>query len=499
MANRNAKNLHMAADVQTIRVNLAERSYDIAIGAGNLADAGRFLSERAKVTHVVLITDDNVQKPHAMQVAESIGVAGDRRRCDLRRAGRGEQVAGNGRGPVAGTARLGADRKSVVAAVGGGVIGDLAGFIAATFARGLRFLQVPTSLLAQVDSSVGGKVGINLPEAKNMVGAFLQPLGVLIDTATLATLPPRETSRRIGRSGQVRRDSRRRTVRRSRNGHRRSVGARPRHVGPRHRPLLPPEGRRCRARRVRAKRPAGGSQFRPYVRTCFRDAFLGQWAVGSRQWAVGRGEGREERGEGSEGSDSALRPPPSAFRLAARRGGRRRHGLRRAAGRAAWPRRCRVHRPASRLLETFGLPVEPPAFDPQQVLDAMTHDKKSAVWPTRLRIAGSNGPRGVGRKRSRNRCTGRARGPRLFGSWLACNSIMSTSRNRLTSFGEILDAVAGLTVETQLVLVDIIEHHLAEQSRKEIAASVQEARKEFLSGKCRPATVEQLKDEILSR
>ena len=91
-----------------------------------------------------------------------------------------------------GLLELGADRKTVVAAVGGGVVGDLAGFIAATYARGLRFLQVPTSLLAQVDSSVGGKVGINLPEAKNMVGAFLQPLGVLVDTATLATLPANE-------------------------------------------------------------------------------------------------------------------------------------------------------------------------------------------------------------------------------------------------------------------------------------------------------------------
>jgi 3-dehydroquinate synthetase len=91
-----------------------------------------------------------------------------------------------------GLLELGADRKTVVAAVGGGVIGDLAGFIAATYARGLRFLQLPTSLLAQVDSSVGGKVGIDLPDAKNMVGAFLQPLGVLIDTATLATLPANE-------------------------------------------------------------------------------------------------------------------------------------------------------------------------------------------------------------------------------------------------------------------------------------------------------------------
>jgi 3-dehydroquinate synthase len=86
----------------------------------------------------------------------------------------------------------GSDRKTVVIALGGGVVGDLAGFIAATFARGLRFVQIPTTLLAQVDSSVGGKVGINLPGAKNMVGAFWQPRGVLVDVAVLSTLPDRE-------------------------------------------------------------------------------------------------------------------------------------------------------------------------------------------------------------------------------------------------------------------------------------------------------------------
>jgi 3-dehydroquinate synthase len=89
-------------------------------------------------------------------------------------------------------AQMKADRKTLIVAVGGGVIGDLAGFIAATYARGLRFVQVPTTLLAQVDSSVGGKVGVNLPAAKNIVGAFWQPSGVLIDTNVLSTLPPRE-------------------------------------------------------------------------------------------------------------------------------------------------------------------------------------------------------------------------------------------------------------------------------------------------------------------
>jgi 3-dehydroquinate synthase len=180
------------AAVETVRVNLAERSYDIQIGAGNLAQVGRFLIDRAKVTHVVLITDDNVQKPHAMRAAESFGqqdIDVDVISIDPGEESKSLDVAAS---LWQGLLELGADRKTVVAAVGGGVVGDLAGFVAATYARGLGFLQVPTSLLAQVDSSVGGKVGINLPEAKNMVGAFLQPLGVLVDTASLATLPANE-------------------------------------------------------------------------------------------------------------------------------------------------------------------------------------------------------------------------------------------------------------------------------------------------------------------
>ncbi|MBN2215922.1 MAG: 3-dehydroquinate synthase, partial [Pirellulales bacterium] len=143
-------------------------------------------------SHVVVITDANVQSPHAERVAESL--AGEDLSVDLVAIEPGEpsKSIDLAAGLWEGLLELGTDRRGVVAAVGGGVVGDLAGFVAATYARGIRFLQVPTSLLAQVDSSVGGKVGINLPEAKNMVGAFLQPVGVLIDTATLETLPRRE-------------------------------------------------------------------------------------------------------------------------------------------------------------------------------------------------------------------------------------------------------------------------------------------------------------------
>jgi 3-dehydroquinate synthase len=184
--------------IQTVRVNLAERSYDIEIGSGNLAQVGRFLCRLGKVSHTVVITDQNVQEPHAMRAAESL--TGESAEVDVVAVEPGEPTKSIdvAAGLWQGLLELGADRQTVVVAVGGGVVGDLAGFIAATYARGIRFFQVPTSLLAQVDSSVGGKVGVNLPGAKNMVGAFLQPLGVLIDTATLETLPPREYRAGLG-------------------------------------------------------------------------------------------------------------------------------------------------------------------------------------------------------------------------------------------------------------------------------------------------------------
>ena len=182
----------MSKSLETVRVNLGPRSYDIEIGSGILPRLGRFLAERCKARQAILITDTNVQDTHATAAANSLGQKLDKVDLIALEPGEASKSVEMAAGLWNGLLELGADRKTVVVAVGGGVVGDLAGFVAATYARGIAFLQVPTTLLAQVDSSVGGKVGIDLPQAKNMVGAFFQPLGVLIDTSTLATLPDRD-------------------------------------------------------------------------------------------------------------------------------------------------------------------------------------------------------------------------------------------------------------------------------------------------------------------
>jgi len=172
-----------------IRVNLAERSYDIAIGSGTLATLPEFLAERTSSSHAVIITDSNVDELYADGVADQLTDAGLDVHLLTVDAGEASKNADCLIDLWETMLAEGSDRQSMVIAVGGGVVGDLAGFVAATFARGVPFVQIPTSLLAQVDSSVGGKVGINLPEAKNIVGAFWQPVGVLIDVNVLNTLP----------------------------------------------------------------------------------------------------------------------------------------------------------------------------------------------------------------------------------------------------------------------------------------------------------------------
>lgn len=169
----------------------ADRSYEIVVGRGILADIGPTL-RAAAVSRVVLIADTAVVRSHAARVAES-----------LRSAGIGVETIAVPSGepakslPQAGRlwdalAGLAVDRQTHVVAVGGGVVGDLAGFVAATFARGLPVWQVPTTVIAQVDSGIGGKTGINLDAGKNLVGVFWQPRGVFADIDVLATLPERE-------------------------------------------------------------------------------------------------------------------------------------------------------------------------------------------------------------------------------------------------------------------------------------------------------------------
>jgi shikimate kinase/3-dehydroquinate synthase len=175
-----------------VEVALGERSYGIEIGAGTLGELGAALKRAVAPTRVFVITTAPVGRRWAGRVLRSLRDAGLRaRRFDVPDGERSKSLAQAGRLYDALLA-AGADRGSAILALGGGVVGDLAGFVAATLLRGLPVVQVPTSLLAMVDSSVGGKTGVNVARGKNLVGAFHQPRLVWIDAAALATLPPRQ-------------------------------------------------------------------------------------------------------------------------------------------------------------------------------------------------------------------------------------------------------------------------------------------------------------------
>jgi 3-dehydroquinate synthase len=175
----------------TVRVNLGERSYDIAIVSDHCAGLGPFARERTRGSAAFVVADEHT-RPHAEAAVATLSNAGFRTTLDVLSSGESQKALSVASRLYDRLADLNADRRTLVVAVGGGVVGDLAGFVAATFNRGLPLLMVPTTLLAMVDSSVGGKVGVNHPRAKNLIGAFHQPVGVWIDTATLATLPDRE-------------------------------------------------------------------------------------------------------------------------------------------------------------------------------------------------------------------------------------------------------------------------------------------------------------------
>ena len=175
-----------------VRVELGERSYDIVIGEGLLSQIGELLRPLKLGKHGVIITDTNVLAHYGQSMREALTAAGYAVELLDVPAGEASKSLRQANRLFERLPALGLDRQSFVIALGGGVVGDLAGFVAASYLRGMAFIQVPTTLLAQMDSSVGGKVGVNLPQGKNLVGAFYQPRLVLADTLTLNTLPDRE-------------------------------------------------------------------------------------------------------------------------------------------------------------------------------------------------------------------------------------------------------------------------------------------------------------------
>lgn len=183
-------------DMQRLRVDLAgdaqDRSYDILIGSGLIAQAGGLIAERLPGRRAVILTDSAVGPLYAGVMQDSLSAAGIASEVMTIPSGEGSKSFDLLQDLLNQALDAGLDRKSFLVALGGGVVGDLGGFLAAILLRGIDYVQVPTTLLAQVDSSVGGKTAINTRHGKNLVGAFHQPRLVLADTDTLSTLPKRE-------------------------------------------------------------------------------------------------------------------------------------------------------------------------------------------------------------------------------------------------------------------------------------------------------------------
>lgn len=178
---------------QSVHVNLGSRSYTVQVGRGLLSGIGAVVDEKlAGRKSCVVITDSNVAPLYAETVLASLQAAGKEAILITVPAGEASKSLIVAQTVCGEMVRAGLDRKSFVIALGGGVIGDLGGFCASIFQRGIPYVQVPTTVLSQVDSSVGGKTGVNLPDAKNMVGAFHQPVHVIADVATLDSLHKRE-------------------------------------------------------------------------------------------------------------------------------------------------------------------------------------------------------------------------------------------------------------------------------------------------------------------
>jgi len=177
---------------QTIQVELGERTYDIIIGPGALGNLGKMLAPILARPFTVIVTDENVAQHHLVNAQKALKAEGILSEAITLPAGEGTKSFAELERLTARLLNLGVERQDVIIALGGGVIGDLTGFAAAILRRGVRFVQVPTTLLSQVDSSVGGKTAINVAQGKNLIGAFYQPTLVVADVDLLDTLPKRQ-------------------------------------------------------------------------------------------------------------------------------------------------------------------------------------------------------------------------------------------------------------------------------------------------------------------
>lgn len=175
-----------------VHVSLGERSYDIAIGHGLLTEIGAQIVPFLPRPLTAIVTDENVASRHLQMLEDSLRAAGIASTAIILAPGEATKSFGKLAEVCDGLLAASIERRDRIIAFGGGVIGDLAGLAAAILRRGVGFIQIPTTLLAQVDSSVGGKTGINSKHGKNLIGAFHQPVAVFADTALLETLPRRE-------------------------------------------------------------------------------------------------------------------------------------------------------------------------------------------------------------------------------------------------------------------------------------------------------------------
>ena len=173
-------------------VRTGTQSYDVVIGSGLLEQTGALVSQRLKGPVCAIVSDDNVSALFAETVKRSLTTAGFQPTSITVPAGEKSKTIGEAEGIWGRMIEAGLDRSSFVVALGGGMVGDLTGLVAAIYHRGIPHVQVPTTLLAQVDSSIGGKTAVNTAAGKNLIGAWHQPALVISDVDTLATLPPRE-------------------------------------------------------------------------------------------------------------------------------------------------------------------------------------------------------------------------------------------------------------------------------------------------------------------